>query len=760
MSNHRPKSLNELNQVYDKAMKAQRAIKAGSMSLSEQTPPEEKPSENIFDQLREQADQTKKPELYDSDIADIANDFIKRFTQPEKSESRPAPRELKRPAPSIQSLYHTPVKAAEADGNEGVALKMDQTPSEEAVSAPVSIAAKPHAPEKALPDPFAAFAAAQQAQAEEPAQAEKTDYQLQQEAEESAEERREATERAQHEAYSAPRQVAPTVHITSSERSSLMDEYLRVMSDEDDDTIYKKAKKFSLFGRKKKHQEEPVEESYDSFTADDTPVEEDEQDVPVVSFDSSSVRLVDDEAEAEYPAEEDEFSEELPMNLYDYIEADFDDGEESDEASSSDIPLSETFENAPEEPADVPQAEEELSYEDIIAEDFPDDEDLTEEAAAEEIIEEAVTEEIVPQEEETAEDISDDNDTVEDISEEIEIPEEAPLEESSEEAEEFSAPAQSESSAAEYEEEIVTPTEEAPEEDSPTAGMVFDDVFSVSDENMRSYTGGDWTSPSQTESGDEPDEEEEEEAEIPAPEKAKKRGKVRKKRKPVITALLSLILVVLVAATALVTAIGGFIGVDTGKLFGDSYRAFSAEQNFSLSGVYAGDLIVTQDYSNYDADGDSFVYVNYDTKEFMVGKYKGYTYDISGDVLYIAENEAGRILVAREDTLGAVTETYSDIGAVAGLISENYIIIDAVLLALCLVVIILLILPLFRRGSEQTSTDKVQEEHATTEESEETQQTNEAEEAETEDDDDDDDDGDFDFDYDTDNIEEGLFSGI
>ena len=129
MANHRPKSLSELNNVYDKAMRAERAIKEGSNMLSTsetETAPE---NENIFIQLEAKAAEAQKREVFDPDITNIANDFLKRYTQPEKPKT--APKEIKRPAPSIQSVYHSPAKDIPSEKHD-VPLSMETgfTPEE------------------------------------------------------------------------------------------------------------------------------------------------------------------------------------------------------------------------------------------------------------------------------------------------------------------------------------------------------------------------------------------------------------------------------------------------------------------------------------------------------------------------------------------------------------------------------------------------------------------------------------------------------
>ena len=126
MANHRPKSLSELNNVYDKAMRAERAIKEGSSLLSVPETNETPQNENIFQQLENKAAQAEKSQVFDPDITNIANDFLKRYAQPEKP--KPAPKEIKRPAPSIQSVYHSAVKPKKEE-KQDISLNMGETPA-------------------------------------------------------------------------------------------------------------------------------------------------------------------------------------------------------------------------------------------------------------------------------------------------------------------------------------------------------------------------------------------------------------------------------------------------------------------------------------------------------------------------------------------------------------------------------------------------------------------------------------------------------
>lgn len=740
MANHRPKSLSELNQVYDKAMQAQRAIKEGSRSLSDDVPGTEAPSQNIFEELKQQAATAKKPELYDSEIADIANDFLKRYTKPEQRKPQAASKELKRPAPSIQSLYHTPVKQQEAQPSKDISMGQSE-PVE--IKAPALGVTRPKPFEsidsevpEVTPEPEEEIAPAPVYKEPEAAPQQTVQFSV-------------------PEAYI--KSPAPVSRMTSAERTDLINEYKRVMSDDDDawfddDDSYAKPKKSSFWSRLTKRRQEPVEEAFEE-TAEENPAppaeeprEEEDEALDMTDIYSGI---------SEYPAEEDQQEpQEAPMSLYDYLEADFDYGDETDEAAEEApeaLPeeVQEEADISPEEEA-FTQAEEALEAQDTAeeAQAIPETQEIIGEDLFEAEEQEAdEAEEIIPQEEaaqqeaqeETEEDI-----TAQDFAEEYEqedsyIQEIIPEEEISDEAEE---------EAVIYPEEEVT--QQDPEEELPTAGMVFDDIFSVSDESKRSYTGGDWgRSEDEPESNADFDEDEKEQA-VKSERKAKRN---KKKLHPAVKVLLSLVLVVLIALAGVTTALGSLVGVDTGKLFGDSYRAFCAQQNYTVSGVAAGDLVLTQDLGTSAATGESFVYVNSQTQQFMIGKLKGTTYGLTGDLLYVAENDAGSTLILREDTLGVIVKTYGGAGSILSVMSSNFIIIDAVILVLFIAV--LLVLVLSGKGKKQKLTQDAESSPSAAYAEE------YPDEAEAPSDSEDYDDDDFDpEEYDTDDIEESLFSGI
>lgn len=798
MANYRPKSLNELNQVYGKAMKAEKAIKEGSLSLTKEDDHKENPSDNIFMQMQQQASKAQKNEIYDADIANIANDFIKRFTESDKPKADSAPKELRRPAPSIKSLYHTPVQPQQEP----------QTPApivNQGAPAPKTAAAvKPKSPE--IITPAVAMSQAQAANDNMPKAAQAPVEQSPVQPSFTAEAPQVVTKKATpvqnpvQNPVATPaqspmassmthREVSPTVHITSTERSSLMEEYQRVMSDEDDDDTYleKKPKKRSLFSRKKKYREEN-EAPFDSLdyaepVNNEQPNEEFAEDVPVVKFDSTNVKLSDDTSE--YPAEE------KPMNLYDYIDEDFEsddndsDLDENDDSADIDendsLPMSQ-------DDIDLAQKESENDTAHSYSQDISFSQDAPFDGTADEVVEIEPESQI---EEEAQEEVAEEEEVV--APEEIEEEEVILVSEEAEEEEEvILAPEEVE------EEEILVPEEieaeeniepeESQDEDLPTSGMVFDDVFSVTDESKRSYSGGNWADvftseedevteddysqqePSQeevegtydenedyNESYDENYDKEEDEDEsydfnesltyTPAP---KKKGNAAKK------ILLSLLALICVALSLAVVFLGSYIAPDTGKLFLNKYRAFTCAQDFAFIGISDGDLVVTEDYDSYASEGDAFVYVNHEFESFMMGKHSGSTTDSEGNVLFIAENEAGRVLVLREDTLGTIVKTYGGIGSAVSFISDNYILIVAALLLIILVCILLMVIPSLKKpeGKQNKKSGKKISKRTNKKQSSTPAPTLQYQSS-------DEDDIDVDTDdFDPDGIEEGIFSEI
>lgn len=84
MSSYKPKSLDELNSMYDKALSAQRAIKRGTSKINETNS-----SDSFFDDVIKEAELTvsKEPEKRIADLSVAVDDFIKHFSEPEKKET-------------------------------------------------------------------------------------------------------------------------------------------------------------------------------------------------------------------------------------------------------------------------------------------------------------------------------------------------------------------------------------------------------------------------------------------------------------------------------------------------------------------------------------------------------------------------------------------------------------------------------------------------------------------------------------------------
>ena len=704
MANHRPKSLSELNNVYDKAMRAERAIKESSTLLSTPETTPAPPSENIFEQLETKAAEAQKNQVFDPDITNIANDFLKRYAQPEKPKA--APKEIKRPAPSIQ-VYHTPVKETkpEAPAEAPVAVRPQSAPVHKPASdipPTESVMPKAVTPEVKEQTEFSA----PEAPAVIPAPIVKAPATPKPEAPVKAE----APARVDH----TPRPAA-RVRITSTERNELMEEYLRVMSDEDDEPSIRKPK-FSFFKKRKKYDEEPdletAEELYEEL--DDSYEDSAEEEIPVVPFDNSDVQYEDEYSnspEDGFITDDDEIPHE-PMNLYDYIEADFDYSEDEEVAEEAqeiteeviDEPSEEIQEEIIDEPSE--EASEEFS-EDIV----PEAEEIAVEVP--EIIPQEVSEEpeaaVYP--EEITEDVSDENTEAEEI-----VP-----------AEEEIVP---------VEEEIAMPEEEEAEEvvypEEPTAGMVFEDIFSVSDESKRSHTGGNWNEVFGEQSADTEAEEVEEiipteetdetyaaynEAEnekseafeeaIPLEEAAvipeeteedyaeddlqeEIAEPVKKNLAAKIIMILAIVLCFAVAGVSIFSS--AVLGVDKGKIFSDNLRAFSATETVADLGINKGDLVITENI--FAAENQLYVYAHETNGEYRIGKVTAVTTNLLGDYLYVSETSDGVKLINRDTSMGVVTATYPGIGSVLSVICDYGVFIAiaclvfAIALIICLIIII------------------------------------------------------------------------
>lgn len=756
MSNHRPKSLSELNNVYDKALRAEKAIKEGSTMLSTPVTSAAEPETNIFRQLETKTAEVQKNQVFDPDITNIANDFLKRYAQPEKP--RPAPAEIKRPAPTIQSVQHHARKSKPVS-------KPEATPITVAENKPVSIPL--HRPSgvvpptesvierKSEPTPVAEVIAEATPAVEAPVVQEPKPVKRQ------VPVRNTAARKIDH----TPKPAISRRRISSTERNELMEEYLRVMSDEDDEPSEKKSV-FSFFKKKKSDDyDEPVESIYEDFAEEEA---DETEEVPVVAFDSSDVRY--DNAYSELPEEEAAVTS-APMNLYDYIEADFDYDEDDDDT----LDISTTTFEKEEVETDNYYAEEESIVDETAPAEISDVEmypaeavsDYIPEAPAEETAEEIIEAEEIVEVQETAEaievveaqEIIEPQEVV--AEDEIAATQRIDIAQESAQAEEIT---EIPGEAAEYEEEMAEGEEiaEASEESeniAPPEEMVFEDIFSVSDESKRSHTGGDWIGAAATaaqesdysedddsyESYDDYDDYDDDEDDYDFDDfEEKKGGNIFLKIVMIFFAILSL------TVGGATIAADMLLDVDSGNLIYDSYRLFCADENMPSFDIAKGDLIITNNiYAHTD---DIYVFSDEDGT-YSVGKVVSNTSTALGEYLNITQTETDTVHINRDKSLGVVIGTYGTLGTVLSVIC-GYGIFIAIFFIIVAVALIVLLIVISKRKADDSKYDEYDDDFRPY------NSDDSSDDNYSDDDNADDDDEDYYSEYDTDGIEQGLFTGI
>ena len=784
MANHRPKSLSELNNVYDKAMRAERAIKEGSDMLSIPEPETAPESENIFQQLENKAAEAHKNQVFDPDITNIANDFLKRYAQPEKPKKAPV-QEIKRPAPSIQ-VYHTPVKEPEkkADdvplntgSNFASSFSAPQAPVHKpAHEVPSVREVMPEAPEQQAPVQTAVPAPAVQ----------KVTPKVKAPENEKAPETKKAPVKAQPETKfdHTPRPAPSRVRITSTERSELMEEYMRVMSDDDDEPSAKKSV-FSFFKKKRKYDEDDFEAEDNLYDSYDETQEYSNEEEPVTEYKDEYSNSPEEDETAEVQPEQE------PMNLYDYMAADLDFDAEDEYEEDEDSALDVSF-------ISVSAPKEEITYD--PQEVYHDTESVSD--AADEAMEA----------QEVSEELVEESEAIEDTAEEIAVyPSEEPQAEDTAEYEEA-------------QEDVVYP-------DAPTAGMVFEDVFSVSDESKRSLTGGNWTEvfgeelpesvsdeaeeiipeaeaeeiqetaeevvvyPTEEIVEDEAETTEEiaEEEYAPETEEAQQAEAViypaeeseaseqdyyeepqgtaeedyseeieeasedaeeefddydAPKKRTGLKILMSIAVVICFIAAVATGLLSALIGVDTGKAFSGNLRAFSVPETIEAIGLNEGDLVITENI--YAQSDNLYVFVNQATHTYDFGKVTASTTNLSGDYLYITETADGSQLINRDLSMGVIVDTYSGIGSMLSAICDySIVIIISLVIFIAALIACLIIITRKRRLYEEASAIY---DHRDPDNGHDDDDDNES--------DDENNNGEYYSDYDTDGIEQGLFSGI
>ncbi len=261
MANYRPKSLNELNNLYDKSIASQNVIKSNASALNTS-------SRQTVADIRSATDEffaEEEKNISESTCADLTqdiNEFIRNFGNPVKED----------PAP----VYHRPV--------------------------PVPVKPAPAAPKAVKSSALREEPPKQESVSESPAQTE-------------------------------PQRSEKTEFVMTAERSELFDEYMRIMSDEDDDAEYSKTR-----SRRKKRGKKSEELSFDSFDTTAVPdpvkteaIEEspaEEPEIPVADSDDFSSFLEADSQEAEEISDEAAYTEPEESDESELAEAMYEDGED------------------------------------------------------------------------------------------------------------------------------------------------------------------------------------------------------------------------------------------------------------------------------------------------------------------------------------------------------------------------------------------------------------------------------------------------
>lgn len=213
MATYRPKKLDEINDVYGKSVQAKKTIRQTSDMLTGDTA-QKAPAkaDDTAPAFQGNAVTTAEGISLDSDISDIANDFILRFGTPER-------------AAATTMLRESEAQKAKAKAT-SVSIKAKVKPVNETVA---------------------------------PA--------LQQPSGDTGEGTTEDTDNdeAQQEIAVAP----PTIRKVSSDKTVLMDDYMRVMNDEDDEGPAFRRRKKDKKRKNKKANHAPVIEDNEDTSADD-----------------------------------------------------------------------------------------------------------------------------------------------------------------------------------------------------------------------------------------------------------------------------------------------------------------------------------------------------------------------------------------------------------------------------------------------------------------------------------------------------------
>ncbi len=163
--------------------------------------------------------------------------------------------------------------------------------------------------------------------------------------------------------------------------------------------------------------------------------------------------------------------------------------------------------------------------------------------------------------------------------------------------------------------------------------------------------------------------------------------------------ILSLVLVVVISTGAIATLLKTAVAVNTGKLVADKYYVFTTYKDYTDIGIAKDALIITE--KKYAGQGEFFVYVDYASKTFELGKRTDSITKEDGEVLYVTEKDGGRTLVSRDDCKGVVYLTYENRGRIVNFLTDNYIIIVAAAAVISLVIVLIFAFVLRNRKDDQ-----------------------------------------------------------
>ena len=163
--------------------------------------------------------------------------------------------------------------------------------------------------------------------------------------------------------------------------------------------------------------------------------------------------------------------------------------------------------------------------------------------------------------------------------------------------------------------------------------------------------------------------------------------------------LLSILLAFVILATVMVGAINSVLGINTGKTSVGGYYLFAVTYSYEQTGINRGDLVICEKKSAVE-DNDKIVYIDVDSKSFSFGVKNGEADDPNseGEMLYFISGAP----VKEANILGVVSKTVPKAGTAVRFIIKNFIILIASLAALAVIICLVLGLAFRTRNPKQS----------------------------------------------------------